>query len=218
MRQLNGIYTQLFNRRHQRVGHLFQGRFKAVVVQKDCHLLEACRYVVLNPVRARMVKSPRLWKWSSYPATAGQEILPPCLFIDWVLSQWAAEKKSEQEVYRKFVNGGMGAEPLWKEVRAQSIPGEDAFVESMGNYMKGKENIPEISKSRRFVNRPTLETLFTEATGRDRGLRNSRIAEAVERRGYTQKEVADRLKLHFASVSRILRTKIEMLKNRPDPI
>ena len=58
MRQLNGVYTQLFNRRHSRVGHLFQGRFKAIVVQKDSHLLEACRYVVLNPVRAKIVKSP----------------------------------------------------------------------------------------------------------------------------------------------------------------
>jgi putative transposase len=212
MRQLNGIYTQLFNRRHQRVGHLFQGRFKAVVVQKDSHLLEACRYVVLNPVRARMVERLHLWKWSSYSATAGLQMAPSWLTIDWVLSQWALDKKSAQKAYRKFVNDGRGAEPLWKEVRAQSILGEDNFVESMGNYVKGKENIPEISKSQRFVNRPTLETLFTEATGRDREIRNRRIAEAVERYGYMQKEVADHLKLHFASVSRILRTKNEMLR------
>jgi putative transposase len=53
MRQLNGIYTQAFNRRHRRVGHLFQGRYKAILVQKQAHLLELCRYVVLNPLRVK---------------------------------------------------------------------------------------------------------------------------------------------------------------------
>ena len=61
MRQLNGVYTQGFNRRHKRAGHLFQGRFKAVVVQKESHLLETCRYVVLNPVRGRRVDRPDRW-------------------------------------------------------------------------------------------------------------------------------------------------------------
>jgi REP element-mobilizing transposase RayT len=55
MRQLNGVYTQAFNKRHRRVGHVFQGRFKGILVQKDSHFLEVCRYVVLNPVRAKMV-------------------------------------------------------------------------------------------------------------------------------------------------------------------
>ena len=73
MRQLNGVYTQLYNKRHQRNGHLFQGRFKGILIQKDSHLLEVCRYVVLNPVRAKMAESPEQWRWSSYRATAGRE-------------------------------------------------------------------------------------------------------------------------------------------------
>jgi REP element-mobilizing transposase RayT len=76
MRQLNGIYTQSFNRRHHRVGHLFQGRFKAIVVEKEAHLLELCRYVVLNPVRVKGGASARSWKWSSYRATAGRSSVP----------------------------------------------------------------------------------------------------------------------------------------------
>ncbi len=77
MRQLNGVYTQLSNRRHRRVGHLFQGRFKAILVDSDGHLLELARYVVLNPVRARMVKRATDWEWSSYRASLG--IAPaPC--------------------------------------------------------------------------------------------------------------------------------------------
>ena len=76
MRQLNGVYTQASNRRHGRVGHLFQGRFKAILVDSDAYLLELARYVVLNPVRAGMVKKPDGWAWSSYRASLGLEPAP----------------------------------------------------------------------------------------------------------------------------------------------
>jgi REP element-mobilizing transposase RayT len=71
MHLLNGVYTQWFNRRHRRVGHLLQGRFKAILVEKERHLLELARYIVLNPVRAKMVRSVRDWPWSSYRAMSG---------------------------------------------------------------------------------------------------------------------------------------------------
>lgn len=71
MRQLNGVYTQRFNRQHGRVGHVCQGRYQAIIVQKESYLVELARYVVLNPVRARMVHTPDQWPWSSYRATAG---------------------------------------------------------------------------------------------------------------------------------------------------
>jgi REP-associated tyrosine transposase len=67
MRQLNGVYTQLFNKRHGRIGHLFQGRYSAILIQKDSHLQEVCSYVVLNPVRARIGAAPEQY--------AGQVIL-----------------------------------------------------------------------------------------------------------------------------------------------
>ena len=70
MRHLNGVYTQRFNRNQGRVGHVFQGRFKAILVEKENYLLELARYIVLNPVRARMVRSAKEWPWSSYGATA----------------------------------------------------------------------------------------------------------------------------------------------------
>src|SRR5919109_5544610 len=76
MRQLNGLYTQSFNRRHKRVGHLFQGRFKAIVVQKESYLLDLCRYIVLNPVRIKGDVRMDAWKWSSYRATAGLVSVP----------------------------------------------------------------------------------------------------------------------------------------------
>ncbi len=86
MRRLNGSYTQRFNWRHQRVGHLLQGRFKSLVVERDTYLLELCRYVVLNPVRAGLVETPQEWLWSSYGATAGLWAVPAWLDAVGVLS------------------------------------------------------------------------------------------------------------------------------------
>ena len=98
MRQLNGVYTQTINRRHRRVGHLFQGRFKGILIQKDSHFLEVCRYVVLNPVAAGMAKGPREWAWSSYRATAGQSPASGCLMIDEVLGQFGNRRGSCRQI------------------------------------------------------------------------------------------------------------------------
>ena len=75
MRHLNGVYTQWINRHNKRTGHIFQGRFRSILVEKESHLLELARYVVLNPVRAKMVRSPRDWRWSSYRATSGLSLI-----------------------------------------------------------------------------------------------------------------------------------------------
>jgi putative transposase len=211
MRQLNGVYTQRFNKRHGRVGHLFQGRFKAVLVQKDSHLLEACRYVVLNPVRVERVQRPEEWVWSSYRATAGRTKPHPCLVIDWVLSQFGSERGVAEAGYSRFVRDGIGVETIWNSVRAQSVFGEDDFVESLRDYVKGRKQIPEIAKSQRFMNKPPLGDIFRPEVFGDRRKRDRRIVEAVLEHGYTQREVADHLRIHFTSVSRILRARDKML-------
>ena len=79
MRQVNGVYTQVFNRRHRQVGHLFQGRFKAILVDTDAYLMTLCRYVERNPVAAGSAASPADWTWSSYRAHVGQADSPPWL-------------------------------------------------------------------------------------------------------------------------------------------
>jgi REP element-mobilizing transposase RayT len=76
MRRLNGAYAQWFNRRHGFVGHVLQGRYKAILVERDSHLLELARYVVLNPVRANTAREPACYAWSSYRATAGAAACP----------------------------------------------------------------------------------------------------------------------------------------------
>ena len=92
MRQLNGVYTQAYNRANGRVGHVFQGRYKAIMVEKQNYLLELARYIVLNPVRASMVRSASQWRWSSYRATTGQAFKPEWLNTDWLLASFSKRK------------------------------------------------------------------------------------------------------------------------------
>jgi len=99
MRQLNGIYTQYFNRQYNRVGHVFQGRYKAILVEKDAYLLELSRYVVLNPVRARMVNQIEDWPWSSYHAMQGKVEQYPWLEINWILGQFSDDRLKAIESY-----------------------------------------------------------------------------------------------------------------------
>ena len=94
-------------------GHLFQGRYKAILVQKETHLLELSRYVVLNPMRAGMVDELKDWRWSSYPAIVGLRPCPDWLDSDWLLSQFAKYRKTAINHYQAFIHEGKGiASPL----------------------------------------------------------------------------------------------------------
>jgi putative transposase len=205
MRQLNGVYTQLFNKWHGRVGHLFQGRYKAILIQKDSHLLEVCRYVVLNPVRARIIEKPEEWKWSSYLATAGKTKPHPCLTTDWVQGQFSRKRGKAEQEYRQFVQRGIGQKTIWTEVRGQSLLGEEGFVAKLVDHLKKTKDIPEIPKSQRYAHRPSLEKLFSTGVRMNLGKRRVAIIKAVEQNGYRQQEIATHLGLHYSSVSRILK-------------
>lgn len=207
MRQLNGVYTQAYNRRHKRVGHVLQGRYKAVVIQKESHLLEVCRYVVLNPVRAKAVKNPEEWEWSSYRATAGIERPHPSLTTEWLLSQFGTRRKRAEKKYREFVEAGSGEKGIWNGIKGQSILGEEAFVEDLTGYIKGYKEIQEIPKVQRYINRLTLQEVFQKDTLQDKAIRNRKISEAVNIHGYSQREVADHLGIHYSTVSRLLNQK-----------
>mgnify|MGYP001574655179 FL=1 len=207
MRQLNGVYTQLFNKRHQRTGHLFQGRYKSILIQKDSHLLEVCRYVVLNPVRARMLERPEAWKWSSYRATAGRESAPPCLTTDWILGQFSRKRTKAEQEYRQFVEWGIGKETIWRDVKGQSILGEDDFVEGLISHIKKHQDIPEIPKSHRYVNRPSLDKVFPKNAILDKRKRDKKIIDAVQKYGYTQQQIAAHLNMHYSTISNLVRGK-----------
>ena len=119
MLQLNGVYTQQFNRAHGRVGHVYQGRYKAILVDKDSYLLELSRYVVLNPVRAGMVKSAGAWVWSSYRAMVGRVSPPSWLQTDELLRQFGKQRKRAIENYVDFVRAGVRIPSVWQDLKMQ---------------------------------------------------------------------------------------------------
>jgi len=131
MRQLNGMYTQNYNRNHNRVGHVFQGRYKAILVEKQSYLLELARYIVLNPVRVQMVRVAGDWQWSSYRATIGQSTRSGCLTTDWLLAAFSNRKGKAIELYKQFVHEGKGQPALWSELRSQIYLGSEEFIEKI---------------------------------------------------------------------------------------
>ena len=144
LRRLHGTYTQWFNRRHRRVGHLLQGRFKSLLVEKEGYLLELCRYVVLNPVRAGMVTEVDDWVWSSYRATAGLQEPPDWLDVPMVLSLFNASVATARTAYRRFVEEGVSQPSPWAQVTGQIYLGSPDFRERIESLLGGKSlaNIP----------------------------------------------------------------------------
>lgn len=205
MRQLNGLYTQSFNRRRSSVGHVFQGRYKAILIEKESHLLEVCRYVVLNPVRAKVVQEPGEWKWSSYNGTAGKIKPHPCLTIDWILGQFGSKKGQAERAYQDFISAGIGGAKIWKTVKGQSVLGEEDYVGQLMEYIRGQRDIQEIPRQQRYLNRPGLDNLFPAEAKRNKEERNKLMHNAIVEHGYSQKEIASHLGLHYSTVSRLIR-------------
>ena len=204
MRQLNGVYTQRFNRHHGRVGHIFQGRFKAILVDRESYLLELCRYVVLNPVRAGMVKKPSAYPLSSFQPTMGLEPVPPFLTVDWVLSQFAGTKTSARRRYREFVEAGIRLPSPWEALKGQTLLGGEGFVEKLKPYLSGRRNLREVPRKQRLLGRPSLESLFADSDQASKARRNQSIRQAHLQCGYTQSAIAAHLNIHYTTVSKVV--------------
>src|SRR3972149_972326 len=149
MRQLNGVYTQRFNRAHERVGHVFQGRYKAILVERDSYLLELARYVVLNPLRAKMVKRLEAWPWSSYRATCGQADAPAWLQTDWILAQFGQRRSSAIAKYVSFVHEGARLPSIWTQLQGQIYLGSESFIRKKKAKIKRKPALDEIPRAQR---------------------------------------------------------------------
>lgn len=205
MRQLNGVYTQRFNRRQSRVGHILQGRYKAILVEKQNYLLELARYVVLNPVRAGIVKRLGDWQWSSYRATAGYDKAIPCLTTDWILSQFGRKRGAASNGYREFVSAGRGEESPLKGVKGQLVLGRESFIDEIKRLMRGKEQLKEIPRVQRYITRPPLNEIFER---KDKKSKGKAMYNAHIRYGYTLKDIAEYSGVHYSTVSRAIK-KIE---------
>ena len=207
MRQLNGVYTQRVNRTHGRVGHVFQGRFKAVLVDKDNYLLELSRYVVLNPLRAKMVRRLDQWQWSSYLATCGQATKPDWLQVDFILAQFAAHRARAIAKYVSFVHEGAKFPSIWSELQGQIYLGSEAFIRKMQVLVDKKPGLTEIPRAqRRALKRALLE--FAQAHERD-----DAIALAYLSGQHKMAAIAEHFDVHYTTVSRLVKA-YEMDRNR----
>jgi len=158
MARLNMTYSQWFNCRHSRAGHLFQGRYKAILVEKQTHLFELCRYVVLNPVRAGMVKQAADWPWSSYRATVGRSSSPNWLTISWVLGQFGDHTGDARRAYQRFVAEGMEAPPVWERLKGRMFLGSGKFLEDMAGLIE-KDRLDQVPKEASHPDRPDAEQI-----------------------------------------------------------
>lgn len=200
MKFLNGGYTQQFNRRHGRVGHVFQGRFKAILVQKERYLLELCRYIVLNPVRAGMVRSARDWPWSSYRATAGMSEAPSWLSTDWILQSFGKRRKEAQERYRAFVSDGRQQGSPWALLKNQIFLGDDDFVEDMQCQLEPEQSLRDIPKPQKLAPVKPLSWYSVHYPERDQGM-----AMAYLSGHYTLTQVGEQYGVSYATVSRAVK-------------
>jgi REP element-mobilizing transposase RayT len=212
MRDVNGIYTQAYNRRHGSVGHLFQGRFKAILVDRDAYLLEVCRYVDLNAVRAGLVGDPADWPWSSYRALTGVVAVPPWLdakaLHDALLGHEATtptERRRAKRRYAAFVAQGAGVR-LWDaSLRQQIYLGDESFVQRMQAQLEpAKCQAREIPKAQRTAQARTVAQYLKAARGRDEG-----IARAHREGGHSLSMIASEVGLSVSRVSRIVATQTQ---------
>lgn len=210
MRHLNGVYTQLSNRRHGRVGHLFQGRYKAILIDKDAYWLEVSRYVVLNPVRAGMAKEPGGWPWSSYNATVGTKSPPSWLKVDVLLEQFGQKRSVARRRYKSFVDEGVGRESLWSELNRQIYLGDDRFVmRAQAKLDDGKALDVNIPRGQRRGPAPTLKAIAARHKNRNRAM-----VEAYETGEYSYQRIGKYFGVHFTTVGRIIRAERKTKRNQ----
>ena len=160
MQWLLGSYVSWFNRRHHRSGHLFAGRFKARLVEKETYLAEVIRYVILNPVRAKMVARPEQYRWSSYAATAGQALAPAWLDIRSIHALFDRERETAEQMYRDFVAAKIDSqECLWDQVQNRMYLGSKQWTRRMRDLVESRPVSTDHPRAERAVGRPSVQTV-----------------------------------------------------------
>lgn len=157
MHWLNTSYAAWFNRRHARAGHLFQGRFHSIVIEKAAYFAEVLRYVVLNPVRAKMVNRPEEHRWSSFRATAGIDAAPDWLAVDEALALFGADPKAASAGYARYVAAKITFdESLWDQVRHGIFLGTEPWLLQARKAVESQPRSNDHPKKQRSVGRPSM--------------------------------------------------------------
>jgi putative transposase len=209
--RLNSLYAQYFNKRYDHAGHVFQGRFHAILVERESYLLELCRYIVLNPVRAGIVRHPADYRWSSFNTIMGNAGSGAFLTIDWTLAQFDSDPSIARKNYLDFVMDGISADSPMNNVHAGLVLGTGKFTESISKKSAMFLSDYRLSKEQRYLFRKPLASLFNEKEALTKKQRNKLIFEAYYRFGYSQKELSEFLELHWVTIGRIIKN-VKMFK------
>ena len=202
MQHVNGSFGRYFNERRDRVGHLFQGRFKASLIERDTYLLEAVRYVELNPCRAELVSRPEEWAWSSFRPRLLLEGVPDCLCTESLLEMFGPAG-DRRRLYKAFVSAGLSNLMTPSPLADETILGSGEFLARQAKRAKEESERRRVSSHQSLVDRPSLSSLFYGCN--DRGQRRVAGVAACLFYGYTMSEVADYLDVHYTTVSRWVR-------------
>ena len=197
MRDVNGLYSQLFNRRHARVGHVFQGRYKAILVDRDAYLLELARYITLNPLRAKLCDAPEAWRWNGFSAALGRtDTVMSRRDTHALLHQFSADLDIARVKFRDFVIAGIGRPLTFEAGPNRSIAGGPAFVAHAADHLDAPVALEVPREDRVFR---TLEDFARVEPSRDDAMRAAYACGS-----YTIQTIARHFGLHAATVSRII--------------
>ena len=214
LRHVNGVYTGFFNRTHERVGHLFQGRYKAIIVDKESYLLELSRYIHLNPVRTKQGHPLARYSWSSYWDYIGRRQAPSWLTRDVVLGEVGGAGRQSEQRYQSFVEEGAkaGVSSPWERVVAQVALGGERFVASLRRRVNTAPD-RDVPSRRHLAERPSwkaIEQAVKASSESLRALRSGRRSDPVravlvylarERGGLSLRDVATLIGREEATVS-----------------
>lgn len=162
MRHINGAYTTSFNTKRRRVGHLLQGRYKAILVEADLYAQELSRCIHLNPVRAGMANSPQDYMWSSYCSYIGKRKPPDWLSRDMILGNFGRKLSEAERRYRDFVESAIrGQKDPLREVVSSTLLGSEEFVRAVREkYLKGRKAERDVPAVRKLLALPSTERVL----------------------------------------------------------
>ena len=229
MHYLNATYTGYFNRKYNRVGHLFQGRYKGILIEKERYLLSVSRYIHVNPIRAMITKLPEEYRWSSYPEYIGKEKKKGWLMSDWILGQYSRDESKAKRQYKAFVEEGLTLkESPFESFKEGTILGSEDFIDGIKKLMKLKKH-REIPESRRLTRSIKYEDIMAMAS-KIFGIREDEVKEAGRRNNLSRKiclyllrkhtemsneEIAGNFGIGYTAVSQAAaRLKMEMKENQ----
>ncbi len=229
MHYVNATYTGYFNKKYKRIGHLLQGRYKGILIEKDRYLLSVSRYIHLNPIRAKMVKKPEEYRWSSYPEYAGKKQGKGWLTSEWILGQYSKDKSKARRFYKAFIEEGMVLEKSpFDDLKTGMILGSENFIDDIRSKLNLKIH-REIPESKKLTKGITCEDVIIFVANRF-GISGEEIKESGRRDNLGRKvclyllrrltdmgneEIAKNFGIGYTAVSQAaLRVKREITENK----